>query len=109
MKAASLLRSLSLKERREKTIVRDGLELWKGFECSRCKHVSIVKSEGQALTGVAQLVGHLPESKRSQFDSQSGHRPGLQVRSPVGACTRNNRSMFLSLSLSLPSPLSKNK
>ena len=41
------------------------------------------------------------EPKGWWFDSQSGHMPGLWVRSP--------ELMFLSLSFSLPSPLSKNK
>ena len=42
------------------------------------------------------------------FNSQSGHTPRLQVRSPVRVGKRGNRSMFLSLSLSLspPFPLS---
>ena len=50
-----------------------------------------------------------------QFDSWSGHMPGLRVRSQSGCVQEaTNRcffltSMFLSLSFSLPSPLSKNK
>ena len=41
------------------------------------------------------------------FDSQSGHMPGLQARSPVGGM-REATSQCLSLSFSLPSPLMKN-
>lgn len=38
-----------------------------------------------------------------RFCSQSGRRPGLQVPSPVGACTRGNCSMFLShIAVSFP-------
>ena len=69
-------------------------------KCSHC-----------ALTSVAQLVGasaHKP--KGHWLDSQSGHMPGLQVESPVGACAGGNWRMFLSytdVSLSLPCPLSR--
>ena len=49
--------------------------------------------------------------KGHQFDSWSGHKPGLQVWSPVAVSTRGNRLMFLShihvsltLFLPLPSP-----
>ena len=48
---------------------------------------------------VAQLVAvliHAP--KACQFNSQSGHISQWWVRSLVGACTRGNLSMFLSLS-----------
>ena len=45
------------------------------------------------------------EPKGHQFDSQSGHTPGLQARSPVGDTQEETISlMFLSLSSSLPSP-----
>ena len=41
--------------------------------------------------------------KGHQFDSQSGHMPGLCARSSVGGHVRGNHTlMFLSLSLSLP-------
>ena len=36
-----------------------------------------------ALAGVAQWIEHWPVNQ-SRFDSQSGHMPGLQARSPVG-------------------------
>ena len=53
--------------------------------------------EKRALTYVAQLVGHLPpKTEGCLFNSQSGHMPGLQVPSRVGACWRGNWSMFLS-------------
>ena len=43
------------------------------------------------------------KAKCHWFHSRSGHIPGLQVRSPIGACSRGNWS----LPFSLPSPLSK--
>ena len=51
-------------------------------------------SVGWALS--SKLKGH-------QFDSQSGHMPGLPARSP------RSHSMFLSLSFSFPSPLSRDR
>ena len=33
--------------------------------------------------------------KGHRLDSQSRHKPGLQVQSPVGMCMRGNQSMFL--------------
>ena len=42
------------------------------------------------------------------FNSPSGRMPGFRVLSPVGECETGHRSMFLSLSFSLPSSLSKN-
>ena len=47
--------------------------------------------------------------KGHQFDAQSGHMPGLQARSLVGGVWGNHTLMFLSRSVSLPSPLSKTK
>ena len=50
--------------------------------------------------------------KGHQFDSQSGHMPGLLARSPAGDMwevtdwSMSHTLMFLSLSFSLPSPLS---
>ena len=41
------------------------------------------------------------------LDSQAGHTPRLQVQFLVRAHTRGNQSMFLSLSFSFHSPLSK--
>ena len=54
------------------------------------------------------------EPKGCQFNSQSGHMPRLQARSPVGGLVSGNQSTYLlridpSLPLSFPSPLSKNK
>ena len=55
------------------------------------------------------------EPKGRWFYSQSGHMPGLRARSPVEGVWEaadwcfSHTSMFLSLSFSLPSPLSKNK
>ena len=78
----------------------------------------ILKITQFALASVAQMVrasSHKPKCCAS--DSWSGHMPRFQVQSPVRALPgqgrmRGNRSMFLtsaffSLSLSLPSPLSK--
>ena len=48
-----------------------------------------------ALTSVVSSC----KAKDGQFDSWSGHLPGLQVRSPVGACTTGNQLMFLLLPL----------
>ena len=44
------------------------------------------------------------KEKGHWFDPQSGHMPGLQVWSLARERARGNRSMFLSLSFSLPSP-----
>ena len=49
------------------------------------------------------------EPKGCWFDSQSGHMPELQARSLVEGTRGNHTLMFLSLSFSLPSPVSKNK
>ena len=46
------------------------------------------------------------QPKSHWFDSQLGHMPGLWAKFPVGD---GETLMFLSLSFSLPSPLSKNK
>ena len=47
--------------------------------------------------------------KGHQFDSQSGHMPGLQDRSLVGGVVRGNQSIFLPLSFFLPSPVFNSK
>ena len=70
------------------------------------------EKEGSALTDVAQGVGPHPEHQR--FNSQSGHLAGLQAGPQLGTCERQPIDVSLahlcfSLSLSLPSPLSKNK
>ena len=49
------------------------------------------------------------EPKGHQFNSQSGHMPGLWARSPVGDTQEATTLMLVSLSSFLPSPLSKNK
>ena len=57
-------------------------------------------------------LGWVSSSKAQglRFDSWSGHMPGLCARSSlVGGHVRDNWSTFLSLSSSLPSPISKNK
>ena len=70
-----------------------------------------------ALTSMGQMVRVLScKPKGHQFDSWSGHMPGLWVWSLVRAHARGNQSMFLShtdvslpLSLSLLSLLLKSK
>ena len=52
-----------------------------------------------ALTGAAQL-GWASSEKPKVWGS--GHRPGLQVRSPVSVHAGGNQSMFLSLCFTLP-------
>lgn len=52
-----------------------------------------------SLSGAAQLAA----LKGGQFGSQSGHMPGLQVRSLGQARTEGNQWMFLSLPLSMSS------
>ena len=60
------------------------------------------------MAGVAQLVEALsPKLRGRGFDSQSAHMPRLPAWSPGGVQMRGNQSMFLSLSISLHSPLSK--
>ena len=64
------------------------------------------------LVWLSWLENHPVKPKGHGFNSQSGHTPGLQVRSLVGACERGNQlmfltSIFLSFCLSLPSPFSK--
>ena len=69
-----------------------------------------------ALTGAVHGLDVIPQSERSPiwFNSGSGHMPGLQDRSLArGVCEAPNgcfshTAMFLSLSFSLPSSLSKN-
>ena len=61
------------------------------------------KNVASALAGVAQWIKQgLCEPMGHQFDSQSGHMPGLQTRSPVGGMREATTHGFLSLS---PSPL----
>ena len=68
-----------------------------------------------ALTGVAQLfVLHPAKPKVADLVSGQGTCLGCRLGLLVGEHVRSNRSifltsMFLFLSLSLPSPLSKNK
>ena len=52
-------------------------------------------------------LGTVLQTERSWFDSQSGHLPRLRVQFLARAHTKGNQSMLLSLSFSLPSPLSK--
>ena len=51
-------------------------------------------------------LGVTCKPKGRWFNSRSGHMPGSQVWSPAGAHAGGNWSVFLSLSLSLLSPLS---
>ena len=73
-----------------------------------------MKTRCIALTGVAQLVGSCPTKRKvTNLVPSQGTLPGLQVLSLVGDVQEATglcfppTSMFLSLSLSFPSPLSK--
>ena len=67
------------------------------------------KVENLALAGVAQWTKLWPEPKGPpkgrQFDSQSGHMPGLQARSPVGGTWETTTHRCFSPSFSLLYPL----
>ena len=73
-----------------------------------CKQREEHKMHVIALAGVVQWV-EVPacKPKGRQFDSQSGHMPGLRATSPVGG-TRE-ATTDISLPFFHPSPLSKNK
>ena len=77
--------------------------------------VSLKKEVNSALAPVAQWVECRPhKAEGRQFDSRSGHKPGLRVWSQVGMRVRGNQSMFLtlvflSLSPSLPLSLEINR
>ena len=68
-----------------------------------------------ALADVAPIEYWSENQKRHRFNSQAGHMPGLRARYPVEGVLDityqciSHALMFLSLSFSLPSPLSKNK
>ena len=62
------------------------------------------------LAGVAQWIERRPANQRVSGSIPSqGTCLGCQPGPQWVACKRNHTLMFLSLSLSLPSPLSKNK
>ena len=67
----------------------------------------------QSPPWLVQLRGLVPacELKGRWFDSQSGHMPGFQTRSPVGGAREatDRRISCTSLSFSLPSPCSQNQ
>ena len=65
----------------------------------------ILKNEVLALAGVAQWIVSAFEAKGCQFDSQSGHRPGLQAKSLVGGT--QEATTFCCFSPSLLFPLKK--
>ena len=69
----------------------------------RIKKDNIHKNKRGSLAGVAQLVG-ASSCKLRGFNSQLGHKPGLQVQSHVRVCMRGTRSMFLSC-IDVPLPL----
>ena len=62
-----------------------------------------------ALAGVAQWIECQPVNQRvAALTPNLGHMPGLWARSPCGGhVTGNHILMFLSVSVSFPSPLSK--
>ena len=63
-----------------------------------------------ALAGVAQWVACQPATNGSQVQFPVGAHAWVAGWIPGGGCARGNQTLiFLSLSFSLPSPLSKNK
>lgn len=66
-----------------------------------------VRSPGQGRGGLSKM-GIIPQTKRHQFDSRSGHLPGSWARSPAAGAREGTDSRF-SPSLSLPIPLSNSK
>ena len=89
--------------------VKELLEIWLE-KCYQTKEVCLaahIKTQSKAnrSTGWCGLVGWVavwkPEGR--WFDSWSGHRSGLQARSPGGACAGGNWFMFLlHVDVSLP-------
>ena len=69
------------------------------------------KNQSYALTGVAQWFECQPMKPNGcGFNSQARAQAWVVGQVPSGWCVRGNHTlMFLSLSFSLPSPLSKNK
>ena len=70
-----------------------------------CVAIFLKKKKNLATPGQCGSVGFsvILQSKGHRFDSQSGHMPGLQAWSLVGAYVRHNRLMFLShISVSFP-------
>ena len=72
---------------------------------------TIVLKVGQlrALAGVAQWMGHRPANQKVAGLTPSQGTCLVVGQVPTRGCERCNRMMFLSLSLPLPSPLSKDK
>ena len=63
-----------------------------------------------ALAGVAQWIEHQPVNQRVTGSIPSHSTCLVCGHIPIWGCVRGNHTlMFLSLSFSLPSPLSKNK
>ncbi|KAF6125104.1 hypothetical protein HJG60_009652 [Phyllostomus discolor] len=61
------------------------------------------------LVWLSGLSAGLRATGHRRFDSWSSRVPGLRARCPVGGVEDSHTQMFLSLSFSLPSPLSRNK
>ena len=74
------------------------------------RKINFENVEVLALAGVTQLIEHQPENQRvtSSISSRGIHWGAGQVPR-CGVCKRQLTLMFLSLSFSLPSILSKNK
>ena len=72
-----------------------------GKLAQKYKQTPLQTLEKTRSPGQCGLVGVSPRKLK-------GHTPKLWVRSPVQAQTRGDTLVFLSLALSLPSPLSKN-
>ena len=89
----------------KRKIKKRGIGEFKTFTNKRIMcNVSWTENRGCALTGVAQWVGWRPVDQKVAV-SVPGHHTCLGCRPGPGG----NQSMFLSLSCSLPSPLSKSK
>ena len=66
--------------------------------------------DSSALAVVTQWIERWPGNQRVVSSIPSlGHMPGLSAMSPVGGVHKRQPHIDIFLSLSLPSPLSKNK
>ena len=78
---------------------------WIWRKLSRC----CFKCFSSALAGVAQWIEHRPAKQRVTGSIPSQVHAWVASQVPNRGCMRGNRLMYLSLSFSCPSPLSKNK
>ena len=96
----------------QEPVCKSGATQWVNWLISgkRSKLDSVFKewSQGPGWCGSVDWVPAC-EARGHWFDSQSGHVPGLQARSPVGGAWEATTHGCFFPSFSLPSPLSKNK